>query len=66
MSALSQELVASIIVGVVIPLVLKVIQHFFPWLTIDYKGSGTTPSTPTENPPAEQTRTERAPEDVDQ
>jgi F0F1-type ATP synthase assembly protein I len=37
----SEELVASVVVGVVIPLILKVIQHFVPWLTIEQSGSHT-------------------------
>lgn len=37
----SEELVASIVVGVVIPLILKVIQHYVPWLTIEQSGAHT-------------------------
>jgi F0F1-type ATP synthase assembly protein I len=35
----SEELVASVVVGVVIPLILKIIQHYVPWLTIEQSGS---------------------------
>lgn len=48
MDALSDELVASIIVGVVIPLVLKIVQHYFPWLTID---NPTAPKPSVQQPP---------------
>lgn len=37
----SEELVASIVVGVVIPLILKIIQHYVPWLTIEDSGAHT-------------------------
>lgn len=35
----SDELVSSVILGVVIPLALKVIERYFPWLTINGAGS---------------------------
>lgn len=37
----SEELVTSIVVGVVIPLFLKIIQHYVPWLTINDSGTHT-------------------------
>ena len=35
----NDDLASAIIVGVVIPLALKVIERFFPWLTINGAGS---------------------------
>ena len=35
----SDELATSVIVGVIIPLILKVIEHYVPWLTIRGAGS---------------------------
>lgn len=37
----SEELVASVVVGVIIPLILKIIQHYVPWLTIEDSGAHT-------------------------
>lgn len=41
MMGMSDELVASIVVGFVIPVLLKILQHFFPWLTINNSGTHT-------------------------